>query len=119
MRKAYSVIVTLIALGLLGYILAVPRATPDHKAAAQATEAPRSSGYLSQQFSSVSDITRSLPADPAPQKTSYVLNTNTKKFHKPSCSSVKQMKEKNKRTVTSTRQAIMEQGYAPCQRCKP
>ena len=28
---------------------------------------------------------------------SYILNTNTKKFHRPSCSSVKQMKESNKK----------------------
>ncbi len=50
---------------------------------------------------------------------SYVLNTNTHKFHKPSCSSVKQMKDKNKLVVTWSRQEIIDNGYNPCGRCHP
>jgi hypothetical protein len=50
---------------------------------------------------------------------SYILNTNTKKFHYPNCSSVDQMSEKNKQEVTSSRNEIIEQGYSPCGRCKP
>ena len=49
----------------------------------------------------------------------YVLNTNTKKFHIPSCSSVKQMKDKNKKYVTMSRDEIIAQGYDPCGRCHP
>lgn len=51
--------------------------------------------------------------------TTYVLNTNTKKFHYPSCSSVNDMKEKNKREFTGTRDEIIAQGYVPCKRCNP
>ena len=51
--------------------------------------------------------------------THYVLNTNTKKFHYPSCSSVKQMAEKNRKDVTSTRENVIGMGYDPCGRCLP
>ena len=50
---------------------------------------------------------------------SYILNTNTKKFHYPNCSSVDQMSDKNKKEVTSSREEIIQQGYSPCGRCKP
>lgn len=49
----------------------------------------------------------------------YVLNTNTKKFHYPSCSSVDQMKDKNKEYYTGSRDVLIDQGYSPCGRCKP
>ena len=49
----------------------------------------------------------------------YVLNRNTKKFHKPTCSSVKQMKEKNRQVYEGTREEIIQRGYAPSKRCKP
>lgn len=49
----------------------------------------------------------------------YVLNTNTKKFHYPSCSSVQDMKEKNKEYYTGERQELIDRGYSPCGRCKP
>lgn len=52
-------------------------------------------------------------------KTTYILNTNTKKFHCPSCSSVKQMKDKNKKKVTGSRDEIIKMGYDPCKRCNP
>ena len=49
----------------------------------------------------------------------YILNTNTKKFHYPSCSSVDDMKEKNKQEFFGTRDEAVAQGYSPCGRCKP
>ena len=49
----------------------------------------------------------------------YILNTNTKKFHYPSCSSVKQMSEKNKSSFTGTRDELISKGYDPCQKCNP
>lgn len=57
--------------------------------------------------------------DPEPQGNTYILNTNTKKFHYPSCSSVDQMKESNKRVYTGNREDIISQGYVPCKRCNP
>lgn len=49
----------------------------------------------------------------------YILNTNTKKFHKPGCSGVKQMSEKNKQEYTGSREDIINKGYSPCKRCNP
>lgn len=51
--------------------------------------------------------------------TDYVLNTNTKKFHYPSCGSVKKMKDKNKREYTGTRDEVIAMGYDPCGNCHP
>lgn len=49
----------------------------------------------------------------------YILNTNTKKFHRPSCGSIKQMKESNKKASTESRDAIIAKGYSPCKKCNP
>ena len=49
----------------------------------------------------------------------YILNTNTKKVHYPTCSSVKDMKEKNKQEFFGTRDEAISNGYSPCGRCKP
>lgn len=48
----------------------------------------------------------------------YILNKNTKKFHYPTCSSVSDMKEKNKVYFTGTRDEIPA-GYVACKKCKP
>lgn len=49
----------------------------------------------------------------------YILNTNTMKFHREDCSSVKKMSEKNKAVFEGTRQEAMDAGYAPCENCNP
>ena len=49
----------------------------------------------------------------------YILNKNTKKFHKEDCSSVKQMSEKNKEKWNGNREELLNQGYEPCENCKP
>ena len=49
----------------------------------------------------------------------YILNTNTKKFHYPTCPSVNDMKEKNKQEFFGTRDEAISNGYFPCGRCKP
>lgn len=49
----------------------------------------------------------------------YILNTNTKKFHYSSCSSVNQMNESNKQEYTGNRDDLITQGYEPCKRCNP
>lgn len=51
--------------------------------------------------------------------TEYILNTNTKKFHYPSCSSVKQMKASNKKEYTGSMDDLIAQGYDPCKKCNP
>ncbi len=67
---------------------------------------------------------REAESTPTPQQTSeagsvYILNTSTKKFHKPDCQSVQDMSEKNKQEFTGSRESLIGQGYEPCQRCRP
>lgn len=50
---------------------------------------------------------------------SYVLNTNTMKFHSPGCKSVKEIAPQNYSTYDGTRDDIINQGYSPCGNCKP
>ncbi|SBW02654.1 Metallo-beta-lactamase domain protein (fragment) [uncultured Eubacteriales bacterium] len=59
------------------------------------------------------------PVTPASAGTTYILNTNTYKFHYPSCSSVDQMKDSNKKSYTGTRDDIISMGYVPCKKCNP
>ena len=49
----------------------------------------------------------------------YVLNRNTRKFHRPECPSVTHIKEKNRGTFTGSRDELIGQGYEPCQNCNP
>ena len=50
---------------------------------------------------------------------SYVLNTNTMKFHYPSCSSAQKINKKNRKDYTGSRDDLISQGYAPCGNCHP
>ena len=63
---------------------------------------------------------RSMPvpaADTTSDEVTYIGNKNTKKFHYPNCSSVSDMKEKNKVPLYGTRDDAIAQGYSPCGRC--
>lgn len=57
--------------------------------------------------------------EPAAVGGNYIGNANTGKFHYPSCSSVRQMKESNKVALSGTRDEIISMGYEPCKRCRP
>lgn len=58
-------------------------------------------------------------AAPSATEGHYILNTNSKKFHYPECSSVDDMSPKNKQDYIGTREDIINQGYEPCGRCNP
>lgn len=60
-----------------------------------------------------------LPEEVPPPAVTYVLNTSSKKFHKPSCRSVELMKPANFRETSETRDQVLERGYTPCGNCKP
>lgn len=53
------------------------------------------------------------------QEITYVLNTNSHKFHYPYCDSVIDMKEKNRAEFYGTRDEAIAQGYEPCGKCNP
>ncbi len=48
---------------------------------------------------------------------SYILNTNSGKFHRPSCSMVKRMNSSNKQSVTYSYDTMISKGYSPCKVC--
>lgn len=49
----------------------------------------------------------------------YIINTNTGKFHEPSCRSVKRMNDSNKKEYIGSRDDLIAQGYEPCKICNP
>ena len=49
----------------------------------------------------------------------YVVNTNTGKFHYPSCASAKKIKDSNRAERHCTREDLIAQGYVPCAKCNP
>lgn len=49
----------------------------------------------------------------------YIVNTNTGKFHYPTCSSVADMSDNNKLRTTTSRDELIKQGYSPCGNCEP
>ena len=58
-------------------------------------------------------------AETQDSKITYILNTHTKKFHYHDCSSVNDMKEKNREAFTGSREELIEMGYSPCGKCNP
>lgn len=51
--------------------------------------------------------------------TKYIVNTNTRKFHKPDCYSVKKMSESNTWKTNESRDKLISGGYEPCGNCHP
>ncbi|MDR3765829.1 MAG: DNA/RNA non-specific endonuclease [Butyricicoccus sp.] len=49
----------------------------------------------------------------------YILNTNSKKFHTPDCSNAETIKDANRQTYQGSREDLINQGYSPCGQCKP
>ena len=52
-------------------------------------------------------------------ETTYILNTNSKKFHYKNCSNVAKIKETNKSFTNKTRDELIADSYSPCGNCKP
>ena len=76
----------------------------DERAEEIQTEAPAEQTQVQEQAAAASE---------------YILNTNTMKFHRPSCSSVNQMSDSNKWAYNGTREEVLNMGYEPCKRCNP
>lgn len=58
------------------------------------------------------------PVDTGKQST-YILNTSSRRFHKPDCGSVETISPSNKKSYTGTREELINQGYEACGKCKP
>lgn len=65
------------------------------------------------------NVSNDLSAAVTTNSSAYVINTNTKKFHIPTCSSVNDMKQKNRKDVNMSRDEVISDGYIPCKRCNP
>lgn len=49
----------------------------------------------------------------------YVLNTSSKKFHLPDCSSVSQIQPENRQDSDLSREELLTNGYTACKNCNP
>ncbi len=49
----------------------------------------------------------------------YIINTNSKKYHLPSCSGAKRTQSKNKEEFTGKASELKAKGYEPCGTCNP
>jgi DNA-entry nuclease len=52
-------------------------------------------------------------------KTTFILNTSSKKFHTDTCAQCKSIADKNKKAYTGDRQTLIDEGYAPAGCCNP
>ena len=50
---------------------------------------------------------------------SYILNTNSKKFHETDCGQADSISKKNRQAITAAREQLIAQGYEPAGCCKP
>ena len=57
--------------------------------------------------------------DPPSEAQKYILNTNTKKFHKEGCKSAEKISDKNRGEHYGTREELIADGYSPCGNCDP
>ena len=81
-------------------------------------ESPRSASSADEETAGTRESSANESGENDEEQT-YILNTNTHKFHKPDCSGVKDMKEKNREEYTGIREELIERGYEPCGRCRP
>jgi len=51
--------------------------------------------------------------------TLYILNMNSRVFHKPGCPGALSMREENRREHTGDRETLLQWGYRPCNQCSP
>ncbi len=59
-----------------------------------------------------------LPED-EPQELPYIVNVNTKRFHKPNCPFVKLIDGRHIRSITYDRNKLIITNHMPCKKCKP
>lgn len=76
-----------------------------------------SSGSTTSSDAASSTASQQQTQSSVPQSADYILNENTKKFHYPSCHSVRQMK--NPVAYNGSRDSLLSQGYEPCKNCNP
>lgn len=120
--KAVLAVAAVVAALLIGYGVGTsqPRTTTSvNRAAVSGTVRPTATGRPTSPGHTARVSLGAYKTTPKPQQQTYILNKNTKKFHYTWCSSVSQMKEKNKIEFTGDRQTVIDKGYVPCKNCNP
>lgn len=51
------------------------------------------------------------------EKKTYIVNTNSKKFHEKSCKYAKDISDQNKKVYKGTKDSLIKNGYQPCKNC--
>lgn len=98
--------------------------TPRDQVALEKAEAATAAPWVSTEFATAIPTETPPPAGNValPEESvtgTWVLNTSSMRFHRPGCSSVSTIKEKNRSDFTGPREELVEQGYKPCGVCKP
>ncbi len=98
----------------------VPASSSKAPSSSKSSSSSKAASSSKPNSSSVPDKSPSSSSIPTENPTTgtYVLNTSTKKFHRPDCSSVKKIKPENYGTCDS-RESAIAQGYSPCKICNP
>lgn len=87
----------------------------------ETTEAPTTDPETTTEEETTEAPTTTEPETEAPTEEArdYVVNTNTGKFHYPSCASVSKIKSYNRSDRHCTRDELIAAGYEPCGQCHP
>lgn len=88
------------------------------KTAAETTEKKTEKRTAKPTEKATEKLTEKPTAKPVAEK-NYILNTNTMKFHLPSCASCDKIDAENKQSFTGDRADLISQGYSPCGNCHP
>ena len=99
--------------------ISIDYATGDSTLVEGAVDTTPAAGHTGGTQATEPETTPKVDNQTEPTSATYILNTNTKKFHLPGCSSVKDMKPSNKKEFSGSRDDVIAQGYDPCKRCNP
>lgn len=83
------------------------------------TDTPAAGDTSNSAATSNNDYTDSDTTSSSDTTETYIINENTRKFHKPSCSSVSKMSETNKKEYTGSRDELISEDYEACKNCNP
>ncbi len=57
--------------------------------------------------------------DDSSKKQTYIININTKKFHKQGCVHIEDISQENKKAYIGYKESLINNGFTPCGTCKP